>query len=1039
MEKIRINEDRIDISTLEPWDSTEPKVSGGYVIAVDKDGEWKTARGTPYACCNAAFVYIDPPGHELTSTQKTWLLNWLNEFEDVVFGPNYTDPNQGYAKYIDVPSHIDHHLVNVLTMNVDALRLSAYMYKDREGKLVAGPVWDFDRSLDSTDDRDDDPERWYEDRFGDATDYFGFVKEYTWWQRLFSDIDFWQKYIDRWYELRKGPFSTANLNATIDTLADEIQEAQARHYAKWGESPRFGGFQGEIDNMKWWLATRATWVDNQFVKPPQLTPDGGYIEAGSTVGMSNPNGSGTIYYTIDGNDPREPAILVPEGTNKAVLVPGSDIGTTWRSDPNFDDSTWTDGTPIISGKTGGVGYERTSGYEDYITYDVEAEMYHTNGSCYIRIPFTVDAGALSNFKFMMLKMRYDDAFVAYINGVEVAHSANIPSPLQWNSDATGEHESEGLECFDISNHISALQPGNNVLAIHGLNVSSGPSRDFLISAELIVNSTSIMEYTSPFTLDKSTQVKARVLVGSNPYSLWSGLAKPTFAVGPVAENLRITEIMYHPPPANAGPNEPNDPNEEFIELKNIGAETLNLNLVSFTEGIHFTFRSLQLDPNEYVVVVQDQNAFEAKYGTDPNIAGEYSGRLANDGERIRLEDANGQTILDFRYRDGWYDITDGLGFSLTIKDPNISEPNDWGEKSAWRPSAGVGGSPGWDDAGEVPELGSVKINELLAHSHAGAPDWIELHNTTAELINIGGWFLSDNDSNLTKYEIAEGTTIDPNDYIVFYEDQHFGNPNDTGCNIRFALSENGETLYLHSGQDGELTGYSEEEKFGPSETGVAFGRYRKSTGTYNFVAMSYNTPRLPNAYPKVGPIVINEIMYHPNDPSGDAEYVELLNISGSQVTLYDFLTNEPWKFVDDEADPDPGINFLFPDNPPVTMADGEYLLLVKNLAAFNSRFTAPPTVTILQWVDGKLKNGREKPQISKPGDVNAQGIRQYIRIDRVHYSDGSHHEDFDYLVPPLDPWPVQADGYGSSLSRLFPQYYGNDPANWNAASPSPGS
>jgi hypothetical protein len=795
-------------------------------------------------------------------------------------------------------------------------------------------------------------------------------------------------------------------------------------------------------------------VDNQFVKPPLLTPDGGYIVAGSTVGMSNPNGSGTIYYTIDGNDPRRPegeatgtsTTLVAENAAKRVLVPIGVVSDNWKGGQAFDDSQWNHGTPIIPGRTGGVGYEAGSGYENYITYDVQTEMYGNNTSCYIRIPFTVDACDLNSFNFMTLKIRYDDGFVAYLNGDanEVARH-NFTGTPAWNSAASGQHSDSAAVSFEsipVSSYISSLRQGDNILAIHGLNYGA-TSSDFLISAELVAGETdpggmlsdSAIQYNTPVTLTESTQIKARVLVGSNPYSLWSGLAKPSFAVGPVAENLRITEIMYHPQDTN----EPNDPNEEFIELKNIGAETLNLKLVSFTEGINFTFRSLQLDPNEYVVVVQDQNEFEAKYGTDPNIAGEYSGRLANDGERIRLEDANGTAILDFTYRDGWYDITDGLGFSLTIKDPNISEPNDWGEKSAWRPSAGVGGSPGWDDAGEVPELGSVKINELLAHSHAGAPDWIELHNTTTELINIGGWFLSDNDANLTKYEIAEGPTIDQNDYKVFYEDQHFGNPNDPGCNIRFALSENGETLYLHSGQAGELTGYSEEEKFGPSETGVAFGRYCKSTGTYNFVAMSENTPRLPNAYPRVGPIVINEIMYHPNDPTGDAEYVELLNISGSQVTLYDFLTNEPWKFVDDEADPDPGINFLFPDNPPVTMADGEYLLLVRNLAAFNAEFTAPPTVTILQWVDGKLNNGGEKPQISMPGDVNAQGQRQYIRIDRVHYSDGSHHEDFGYLVPPLDPWPIQADGYGKSLTRTVSAEYGNDVINWEAAVPSPGT
>ncbi|MHC4560415.1 MAG: lamin tail domain-containing protein, partial [Planctomycetota bacterium] len=136
----------------------------------------------------------------------------------------------------------------------------------------------------------------------------------------------------------------------------------------------------------------------------------------------------------------------------------------------------------------------------------------------------------------------------------------------------------------------------------------------------------------------------------------------------MAENLRITEIMYHPQNP-ADPNDPNDPNEEYIELKNIGAETINLNLVSFTNGIDFTFPSLELAAGQYCVLVQDRSAFEARYGSAINIAGQYSGRLNNGGEGIRLQDAIGQTILEFRYRDGWRSITDGEGFSLTIIDP----------------------------------------------------------------------------------------------------------------------------------------------------------------------------------------------------------------------------------------------------------------------------------------------------------------------------------------------------------------------------------
>jgi hypothetical protein len=169
---------------------------------------------------------------------------------------------------------------------------------------------------------------------------------------------------------------------------------------------------------------------------------------------------------------------------------------------------------------------------------------------------------------------------------------------------------------------------------------------------------------APITLNKSIHVKARIMDGTT----WSALNEAIFAVGPVAENLSITEIMYHP--QNTG--DPNDPNTEFIELKNIGASTLSLNLVKFTEGIHFTFPDIELTPEECVVIVRDQSAFEAKYGTEINTAGQYLGRLANNGERIKLEDAAGQTILNFEYEDGWHSITDGDGFSLTVIEPGDS-------------------------------------------------------------------------------------------------------------------------------------------------------------------------------------------------------------------------------------------------------------------------------------------------------------------------------------------------------------------------------
>ncbi|MHC4286425.1 MAG: lamin tail domain-containing protein [Planctomycetota bacterium] len=192
------------------------------------------------------------------------------------------------------------------------------------------------------------------------------------------------------------------------------------------------------------------------------------------------------------------------------------------------------------------------------------------------------------------------------------------------------------------------------------------------------------KYTHSLTLNKTTHVKARVRYGGT----WSALNEAIYAVGPVVENLRITEIMYHPRYTG----NLNDPNKEFIELKNIGASTLNLNLVKFTEGIDFTFPDMELDPGEYVVVVKNQSVFEAQYGTSVNMAGQYIGSLANDGERIKLQDAVGRKILDFEYKDGWKAITDGDGFSLTMIDTSNTYGSDEGLVAHWKFDDGTGGT-----------------------------------------------------------------------------------------------------------------------------------------------------------------------------------------------------------------------------------------------------------------------------------------------------------------------------------------------------------
>ena len=318
MEKIKRGPDRVDIAKLDPWETGESVISGGYMLKIDRpdsgDSGFRTARGNP-TYGDGTFCYVTPKEEEMPRAQSDWIRGFLDQFEDALYGADFADPILGYARFIDVGSFLDHNLLNMLAMNVDALRLSTHLYKPRHGKLHMGPIWDFDRALNSADGRDDNPERWH--GYGDGTDYLGYV----WWNRLFEDPEFWQQYMDRWTTLRRGAFSDQQINGLIDAMAEEISEAQVRNEARWpGARPRYGGFDREIVELKAWLARRMAWVDAQFVAPPVLDPAQGYVAANQTFVMSEPSGEGLIYYTLDGSDPR---VTWDTNTGGPGQVPGA--------------------------------------------------------------------------------------------------------------------------------------------------------------------------------------------------------------------------------------------------------------------------------------------------------------------------------------------------------------------------------------------------------------------------------------------------------------------------------------------------------------------------------------------------------------------------------------------------------------------------------------------------------------------------------------------------------------------------------------------
>lgn len=311
-ERISRGSDRVDIERLTKTDLAEPEVSGGYILSIDRldggDLGFRSALNHPALPAIASpqpfFTYIYPKEQNLQPQQGTYIRSYIDNLESALYGANFKDPALGYQAWLDCDASIDHHILVTFTKDPDALRLSTYLYKPRGEKIAFGPIWDFDRTMGcDVDARSASPTGW--DPPNETAQFF----LYDYWGRLFQDVNFWQKWIDRWQSLRDGEFANAALTARVDALAAQATESQPRNAAKWpavapngGPLSGLGGWPGEIDHLKNWLTQRANWIDTQFVTRPNLAASG-QVTVGSV--SASPT-QGTLYYTSDGSDPRLP-------------------------------------------------------------------------------------------------------------------------------------------------------------------------------------------------------------------------------------------------------------------------------------------------------------------------------------------------------------------------------------------------------------------------------------------------------------------------------------------------------------------------------------------------------------------------------------------------------------------------------------------------------------------------------------------------------------------------------------------------------------
>ena len=327
-ERISRGNDRVDIDRLDKNDTSGEDVTGGYILSIDRrdsgDQGFRSALGHPFDPPNGSpqpwYTYVYPKEQNLLPEQTTYIKDYIDDMEAALYGANYKDPTVGYRAWLDVEATIDFHILNVLSKDPDGLRLSTYLTKPRNGKLAFGPIWDFDRTMGcDSDSRSSSPSGW--NPSPERAEFF----DYDYWGRLFDDEDFMQQWIDRWQDLRTGHFANSALTGRLDGLAAEVTESQPRNAAKWpavapngGPLTGLGGWAGEVDHLKNWVTQRADWIDTQFTDPPTLQGSG-TVAANATV-VAQPQ-EGTLYYTIDGSDPR----LSGGGISGSALTTASGI------------------------------------------------------------------------------------------------------------------------------------------------------------------------------------------------------------------------------------------------------------------------------------------------------------------------------------------------------------------------------------------------------------------------------------------------------------------------------------------------------------------------------------------------------------------------------------------------------------------------------------------------------------------------------------------------------------------------------------------
>ena len=281
MEKLKRDDNRIDINKLKKSENEGEDLTGGYIIKIDKEDQYNETNSftssiaPPNANNNQQvhFLYDTPDEEDITQEQRNYISNYLHDFETALAGANFTDPETGYAQYIDSDSFVDFFLLNELSNNVDGFRLSTWLVKDKNEPLAMGPIWDFNLAFGNADYCQGGEFNVWAYRFNERCPGDRWQLPF-WWQRLLQDPAFVTQIKTRWDALRADEFAESEIHRRVDeyvTLLNASGSSRS-NFNRWPVLTEYvwpnnyvgGTYDEEINYLKSWISNRLQWLDENI-------------------------------------------------------------------------------------------------------------------------------------------------------------------------------------------------------------------------------------------------------------------------------------------------------------------------------------------------------------------------------------------------------------------------------------------------------------------------------------------------------------------------------------------------------------------------------------------------------------------------------------------------------------------------------------------------------------------------------------------------------------------------------------------------------